>query len=541
MMVRLVLLLLAAWAGASAQEVNRLKVGVPIERHVTVGEVHRYTIEAPTGAFVRGAVRQVGIPVSVKGLFPDGSKIRMFDGPPTGLKNFRFVVESQGAYTLEITGVQGSANAGSYTLTIEQVQLIEDRLSIKVPERHLSPRVQALEKALLAGDQSALGTFWDQVKREGTPLVEPLSDDSGYVLVTFLWRATFDIRSVLVLWNPYATEHPEDFAMSRLRDTDVWHKTIRLPKGSRFLYQLSPNDTLTRAPNAQRYATAQADPLNPRRRPNDSRITKYEVSSIAELPGASPQPWSERKPGVPSGQVHQHRMPSAILGNERGIAVYTPFGFQKQGDRYPLLLLFDADTYQGDVPAPLILDNLIAEKRIRPTVAVLVNYPSGARDTELFGNPAFSEFVVKELVPWMEKEYHVSIEPRSNVIGGLSAGGFAAAQIALRHPELFGNVLSQSGAFWWAPNLEKGAERNVLARDYASQPRRELRFFLEAGLFENDVSGVGGQILEHNRHLRDVLRAKGYEVRYQEFPGGHDRLHWRGSLADGLLSLIGTR
>jgi enterochelin esterase-like enzyme len=541
MMARLLLPVLAAWVSATAQEVGHLKVGVPVDRPIAAGEVHRYAIEAPTGAFVRGVVRQVRIPVNVKGLFPDGSKIRMFNGPATGNRSFRFVVESPGTYTLELTGAQDSTTAGSYTLTLEQVQLIEDRLSIKVPERDLSPRIQALEKAFLADGPSALEAFWNQVKREGTPMVEALADDPGHLLVTFLWRATFETRNVLVLWNPYATEHPEDFAMSRLRNTDVWYKTIRFPKGSRFLYQLSPNDTLTRAPNAQRFATAQADPLNPRRRPNDPVITKYEVASIAELPGASPQPWSERKPGARSGEVDTHRMPSSILGNERGIAVYTPSGFQKKGDRYPLLLLFDADSYQRDVPLPVILDNLITEKRIQPVVSVLVNYPSGARETELFGNSAFGDFVVEELVPWMRQEYHVSLDPRHNVIGGMSAGGFAAAYIALHHPEYFGNVLSQSGAFWWAPDLEKGGESNVLARDYAAQPRRDLRFFLEAGLFENDVSGGGGKILEHNRHLRDVLRAKGYEVRYQEFPGGHDYLQWRGSLADGLLALIGTR
>jgi hypothetical protein len=386
MMVRVLLAVLAVWISATAQELNHLKVGVPVERPIAAGEVHRYAIEAPTGAFVRGVVRQVGIPVNVKGLFPDGSKIRTFNGPPTGNRSFRFVVETPGTYTLELTGARDSANAGSYTLTIEQVQLVEERLSIRVPERDSSPRMQALEKAVLADGLSALEAFWDQVKREGTPMVEALADDPGHLLVTFLWRATFETRNVLVLWNPYATEHPEDFAMRWLRNTDVWYKTIRFPKGSRFLYQLSPNDTLTRAPNAQRFTTAQADPLNPRRRPNDPVITKYEVASIAELPGASPQPWSERKPGVRSGEVHMHRIPSSILGNERGIAVYTPSGFQKTGDRYPLLLLFDADSYQRDVPLPVILDNLIAEKRIQPVVSVLVNYPPGARETELFGN-----------------------------------------------------------------------------------------------------------------------------------------------------------
>jgi enterochelin esterase family protein len=40
--------------------------------------------------------------------------------------------------------------------------------------------------------------------------------------------------------------------------------------------------------------------------------------------------------------------------------------------------------------------------------------------------------------------------------------------------------------------------------------------------------------------MRDVLLAKGYEVHYQQFVGGHDYLSWRGTFADGLMDLIGT-
>ena len=152
----------------------------------------------------------------------------------------------------------------------------------------------------------------------------------------------------------------------------------------------------------------------------------------------------------------------------------------------------------------------------------------------------FADLIATDLAPWVEKEYHLSADPRRNVIAGLSAGGFAAAYVALRHPERFGNVLSQSGAFWWAPKVDQGEERGWLAREYIAAPRHELRFYLEAGLFENDIQGVGGQILEHNRHLRDVLRAKGYEVIYSEYPGGHDRMNWRGSFANGLVSLVGS-
>jgi hypothetical protein len=40
---------------------------------------------------------------------------------------------------------------------------------------------------------------------------------------------------------------------------------------------------------------------------------------------------------------------------------------------------------------------------------------------------------------------------------------------------------------------------------------------------------------EHNRHLRDVLLAKGHEVHYQEFPGGHDLVNWRASFPDAVI------
>ncbi len=63
---------------------------------------------------------------------------------------------------------------------------------------------------------------------------------------------------------------------------------------------------------------------------------------------------------------------------------------------------------------------------------------------------------------------------------------------------------------------------------------------MDAGSDEIDLWGYGRSILVTNRHLRDVLLAKGYEVHYQEFAGGHDYLSWRGTLADGLILLIGN-
>jgi enterochelin esterase-like enzyme len=72
---------------------------------------------------------------------------------------------------------------------------------------------------------------------------------------------------------------------------------------------------------------------------------------------------------------------------------------------------------------------------------------------------------------------------------------------------------------------------------YSSSVKR-LRFYLDAGSAEFDATGGTG-ILASTRTLRDVLRAKGYQVHFQEFAGGHDYLGWRGTLADGLIALVG--
>lgn len=109
-------------------------------------------------------------------------------------------------------------------------------------------------------------------------------------------------------------------------------------------------------------------------------------------------------------------------------------------------------------------------------------------------------------------------------------------------------LLSQSGSYWWTPPIDPAkpssfdpdADSSYVAQLFVSSPRLPVRFYLDAGSMELDMSGKGAAILIPNRHLRDALRAKGYEVFYQESQGGHDYLSWRGTLADGLILLMGN-
>jgi enterochelin esterase family protein len=152
---------------------------------------------------------------------------------------------------------------------------------------------------------------------------------------------------------------------------------------------------------------------------------------------------------------------------------------------------------------------------------------------------AFANFLASELVTFVRQTYNVSTDPAKTGVGGYSLGGLAAAHAGLTHPETFGLVLAQSGSFWFEPTGADEAEPNWLARQFVQAPKRPLRFYLEAGLYEVDLQGRGRGILETSRDLRNVLQAKGYDVDYHEFPGDHDYLNWRGTFADALIDLFG--
>ncbi len=59
-------------------------------------------------------------------------------------------------------------------------------------------------------------------------------------------------------------------------------------------------------------------------------------------------------------------------------------------------------------------------------------------------------------------------------------------------------------------------------------------------MFEIDLGGQGGDILEASRELRDVLEAKRNKVFFHLFVGGHDALTWPGTIADALMDLFGN-
>jgi enterochelin esterase family protein len=554
----------SAVPGGPASQDSTLKFGVALERDIRSGGTHEYAVSAKAGDLVSGTLSVRGrLAGTVEFVFAnrDVAVARTFyfweDDPPAP-KRLGFVAPSSGPYLVRIkafdrltgSGTQWAPGAlvpvvgaasGSYTLQLDDVS-VEVRMRGTTPRvvaTQPGPRLTRLSQDLQDGRPGVLESFWREVAGRG-PIVQEIPGNDREADVTFLWREVYDTRNVLLLWGPRS----EDNYLSRLPGTDVWYTTVRVRRGTRVGYDISPNDR-----EEDRWATRQLDPLSPRRTPDDPTYPFF-ATSVLDMPGAPDEQWALRTP-VRRGLIEERTVKSALVanpkfGSERQIWIYTPPGYTPTAGPYPLLVLLDGAAYVSNRfnNAPGTLDNLINDGRIRPTIAL---FDPGNRAGGFAGHAGYGEALVKEVLPMLRASYPISTSPADTVIGGFSAGGTAAAQIALLHSDVFGNVLSQSGAF---RNRDPGDEEpNATVRKYLAAPRRPVRFYLEAGTYDN-VPGANLPLrdlvldetnLMGNRHLRDVLRAKGYDVTYREVGGGHEGVHWRAMLADGLMTLLGVQ
>jgi enterochelin esterase-like enzyme len=543
----------AVWSRSTFAGEPELKLGQVRESSVSPGQAQSFIVSLGDGDFAQIGVNPRGLALIVKTYDPSGKPFRGAELAPQEDK-LNFVAEASGSYRVQVAAADKRAT-GTYTIVLEKVVGLTSRLEPPKPVAE-SRRIQALQASIQRGEKESVKSFWEEVRKAGAPLIEPIAGDQDNMAVTFLWRGKADTRNVMVLWIPYVGVVPDEYLMARLGQTDVWYKTIKVDRKMRLAYTLAPNAARLRPLSlgidadaiTMTAAAARPDPLNPKRwsvDPQSVDAPEFRGNSVLEMPDAPPQPWIAQRPAVPAGRVEKHRFESRALNNEREIAIYLPPQYSPHTEPYPVLVLFDEEAYLNLIPTPTILDNLISEGRIPPVIALLIgNAKDDARERELLCNPGFTGALVTELLPWAHGLYNFTRDPRRTVVGGSSLGGLSAACAGLWQPETFGNVLSQSGAFHRAPPSASAAgkssmEPNWLVRQFISSPRKPVRFYMDAGSAEFNATGGGDAILFCTRTLRDVLRAKGYEVHYQEFAGGHDYLSWRGTLADGLIALLG--
>ncbi|KAL1914239.1 uncharacterized protein VTP21DRAFT_9079 [Calcarisporiella thermophila] len=396
-----------------------------------------------------------------------------------------------------------------------------------------SQRISQLEQSLNAGNASALDEFWDQVSKEGAPLIESIPNDNEHFLVTFIWKAASPtIKNVVVFFGPAGRDNPEQNQMTQLLATNLWYRSYIVKSDTRCTYLLAVDHPLTPLMSRDHFKLLTPDPLNPHRfelcKDEEDPESNDLVMSVLTLPHAPPQPWSQPNPEAPKGRLEMHRLSSRILGNERRVWVYlSPEYSPSTNEEYPMLLLFDGFMFIHGIPVFTIIDNLLYAKKIPPQIVVLLDSLNMAtRNRELTCHEPFVDFLSQELMPFLREHYRITNDPSQNTVSGASFGGLAAVFTGFRASHLFGNVVAMSASFW--------VNKEGLTEEMSKAETVPVRYYFEVGSLEKllnmNMTDCAGRFY-------DMLISKGYRAEYSIFSGGHDFINWQGSLANGLIAI----
>jgi len=271
------------------------------------------------------------------------------------------------------------------------------------------------------------------------------------------------------------------------------------------------------------------DPRNPST--SESNATTW---SLVYVPGSE---ISDTK-NVPHGAVAQVPYYSETLKRFRRMHVYTPPGYERGEGQYPVFYLLhgasDSDASWSTVGrAGFILDNLLAEGKARPMIVVM---PAGHTGAFRFG-PAgdrsferqmdeFSEDFLKDVKPYVEKNYRVLNDRAHRAIAGLSMGGAQTLNVAFSRLDDFGYVgVFSSGIFGIAggfrgepPNVKWEESHKAILDDAAAKKGLRLVWF---GCGKEDF------LIKTSEATVGMLKSHHFDVVNKETPGGHTWINWR--------------
>ena len=251
--------------------------------------------------------------------------------------------------------------------------------------------------------------------------------------------------------------------------------------------------------------------------------------------------------------VRTRELESQHLRRSVRLDIYLPPAFPWRP--YRLVLFNDGQDLPG-MDTARRLKTLYAERRLPPCLVVGIYAADRLREYGTAGQPdylnrgdqagAYREFIVRELLPYLEWHYRVSSDPRHRAVAGFSLGGLSAFDLVWKNAYQFGVAGVFSGALWWrsrpfrpeAPDANLIVHENV--RDAAPVP--PMRAWFMAGTHDEvDDRNHNGIIdaIDDTLQLLELLERRGYrrgpDVTYVQVEGGrHEPETWAEVLSDFL-------
>lgn len=230
------------------------------------------------------------------------------------------------------------------------------------------------------------------------------------------------------------------------------------------------------------------------------------------------------------GNLHKVWYDSPTIGKARRMYVYTPYGYDSGTEKYPVLYLLhggggDEDAWVTMGRACQILDNLIEKKLALPMICVMPNgnpsqqaarttmLPEKALDRSI---PGFANLyinsIVKDIIPYVEKNFRVIASPDARAVSGLSMGGGHTLSVTNEYPGLFGYICPLSMGI----------------RDTQTDIDSKLQAVKNAG-YKLYWVGCGTEdfVYEMAKSLDVALTRNGLDHTFYVTGGGHTWSNWR--------------
>lgn len=241
---------------------------------------------------------------------------------------------------------------------------------------------------------------------------------------------------------------------------------------------------------------------------------------------------------VPHGTVARRWYNSPTLGMDRRLTVYTPAGYEKGSQKYPVFYLLhgmggDEEAWSTLGRTVQILDNLIAEGKAKPMIVVMpngnVSQEAAPGETSLgllkpnFQLPKTMEGSMEasfpDIVKFVESNYRVEKKKSARAIAGLSMGGYHSLHISKEYPDMFDYVGLFSAAILPDNKIESPVYQNLEGKLKTQFGKHPQLYWIAIGntdfLYKNNVD------------YRKMLDENGYNYVYRETDGGHIWKNWR--------------
>ncbi len=241
---------------------------------------------------------------------------------------------------------------------------------------------------------------------------------------------------------------------------------------------------------------------------------------------------------VPHGSVTRRWYDSPGNGMSRRLTIYTPPGYEKSAEKYPVLYLLhgmggDEEAWIALGRTSQIMDNLIAQGKAKPMIVVMTNgnvvQEAAPGESSLgFYKPTMQldhtmdgkfEETFPDVIKFIESNYRVKADKSNRAIAGLSMGGYHSLHISRYYPNTFDYVGLFSAAIMPNENVQSKVYQNFDATLQTQMKNGYKLYWI--GIGKSDF------LYKNVTDYRAKLDGMGMKYTYQETEGGHTWTNWR--------------